>query len=416
MEKLVKKLDSSSRDYQESFITNGILELNNSNMENLYSMTNKNAFTTPVHNWYYREFKKIPSEFYLRKNLDCKKILENFKDKVLSSSYAENEDEKTILSSLFVVLDSDKEVVLTMQKGHPKTQDKNEEIEYMSTILFNSKTTIEEIEEIVKTLPFKKKSKIKGCHLYLLSRDQMGYYLKPMNVEFKNINIDLNYNEDLKEIDEIILKGLRDSKRKNKGLALFYGAPGTGKTTYIRSLAKRVKNKKFVLIPTNLVGNLTEPGFLDFLSKTSGLILIIEDSEQVIAKRDFKDNSSISNILNLSDGLFGDCMNFKIIATFNTELKNIDDALLRKGRLLAKYEFKPLEEPKAKILKKKIGSEHVKSNLLSEIYNPEDISFISEKKKIGFENHLENRKVEDKKEIDFFELSPEAKLNNILNK
>ncbi|HUS50360.1 MAG TPA: AAA family ATPase, partial [Candidatus Paceibacterota bacterium] len=286
-------------------------------------------------------------------------------------------------------LDEEKKIVLYSVISPSKSKDKNAEIEYVSTIFFNtSDTKIEDVEKHVNKLSFIKELKQKETTLNLLSRDSfVGYHLKPMKVDFKNINIDLNYNDDLKEVDKIILKGLRDVKSRNKGLTVLYGPPGTGKTTYIRSLAKRVKNKKFVLVPTNLIANLTEPTFLDFLSKMENLVLITEESEQALVKRDIKDNSSISNILNMSDGLLGDCINFKIIATFNTELKNIDEALLRKGRLLAKYEFKELSEEKAKILKSKIGAENIKSNLLSEIYNPEDTSFESEKEKIGFKNY-----------------------------
>jgi energy-coupling factor transporter ATP-binding protein EcfA2 len=357
-------------------------------MENLYTTTNKTHFTQPVHNWYVSEFKKLPSEFSLKRKVDCKKLIEKYKDKIITSQYFESEDGETKLLSFVLFLDCDKQIVFYATAIGQKSKDKNEETEYTSTILFNIKSNIKEVEGISKKLPYTKEIKQKEATLHLLSRDNfVGYHLKPMKVDFKNINIDLNYNDDLKDIDKVIIKGLKDLKLKNKGLTLLYGPPGTGKTTYIRSLAKRVKNKKFVLVPTNLTANLTEPTFLDFLSRMENLVLIIEESEQVLMKRDIKDNSSISNILNMSDGLLGDCINFKIIATFNTELKNIDDALLRKGRLLAKYEFKELSEEKAKILKNKIGAEHVKSNLLSEIYNPEDISFTSEKEKIGFKNY-----------------------------
>jgi len=358
-------------------------------MGNLYTTTSKAGYAQPVHNWYYEKYNVLPSEFYLKKRINIKKVLKQFENEIISASYSENEEGKVELISFYLILDEEKKIILYSIIAASKSKDKNAEIEYVSTIFFNtSDTKIEDVEKHVNKLSFIKELKQKETTLNLLSRDSfVGYHLKPMKVDFKNINIDLNYNDDLKEVDKIILKGLRDVKSRNKGLTVLYGPPGTGKTTYIRSLAKRVKNKKFVLVPTNLIANLTEPTFLDFLSKMENLVLITEESEQALVKRDIKDNSSISNILNMSDGLLGDCINFKIIATFNTELKNIDEALLRKGRLLAKYEFKELSEEKAKILKSKIGAENIKSNLLSEIYNPEDTSFESEKEKIGFKNY-----------------------------
>lgn len=47
-------------------------------------------------------------------------------------------------------------------------------------------------------------------------------------------------------------------------------------------------------------------------------------------------------LLNLTDGLLGESLGVQIVATFNTDVKNIDKALLRKGRLSNIYEFKPL--------------------------------------------------------------------------
>jgi ATP-dependent 26S proteasome regulatory subunit len=43
-----------------------------------------------------------------------------------------------------------------------------------------------------------------------------------------------------------------------------------------------------------------------------------------------------------------DALGIKLICTFNTGLSNIDKALLRKGRLINRYEFKELSVEKAK--------------------------------------------------------------------
>lgn len=63
---------------------------------------------------------------------------------------------------------------------------------------------------------------------------------------------------------------------------------------------------------------------------------------------------------------------------------NIDEALLRKGRLIAKYEFKELEEKRALKLCKKLGVENNGKQVLTDIYNANEASFIKEKRKIGF--------------------------------
>ena len=48
-------------------------------------------------------------------------------------------------------------------------------------------------------------------------------------------------------------------------------------------------------------------------------------------------------------------MHQQIIATFNCDLTSIDPALLRKGRLIANYEFNKLDLESSRILSDKLG-------------------------------------------------------------
>ena len=73
-----------------------------------------------------------------------------------------------------------------------------------------------------------------------------------------------------------------------------------------------------------------------------------------------------------SDGLLGDAMHQQIIATFNCDLTTIDPALLRKGRLIANYEFNKLDLESSKILSDKLGfgiEKIIEPMTLAEIYN-----------------------------------------------
>jgi len=73
-----------------------------------------------------------------------------------------------------------------------------------------------------------------------------------------------------------------------------------------------------------------------------------------------------------SDGLLGDAMHQQIIATFNCDLTKIDPALLRKGRLIANYEFNKLDLESSKILSDKLGfgiESITQPMTLAEIYN-----------------------------------------------
>jgi ATP-dependent 26S proteasome regulatory subunit len=81
------------------------------------------------------------------------------------------------------------------------------------------------------------------------------------------------------------------------------------------------------------------PEFIDLLIDNPNAVVIIEDAENIMMDRKYNSDSSVSNLLNLSDGLLSDCLSVQIICTFNNSINLIDAALMRKGRLIAKYEF-----------------------------------------------------------------------------
>src|SRR5277367_4267769 len=84
---------------------------------------------------------------------------------------------------------------------------------------------------------------------------------------------------------------------------------------------------------------------------------------------------SLLFVFNRSDGLLGDAMHQQIIATFNCDLTTIDPALLRKGRLIAIYEFNKLDIETSKNLSDKLGFGIQNINepmTLADIYNQDE--------------------------------------------
>jgi hypothetical protein len=79
-------------------------------------------------------------------------------------------------------------------------------------------------------------------------------------------------------------------------------------------------------------------------------------------------------------------LNIQIICSFNTDLSRVDEALLRKGRLIAKYEFKALETAKAQQLSDQLGfqTKIIKPTILTDIYNQNENDFQQKKQGIGF--------------------------------
>ena len=97
------------------------------------------------------------------------------------------------------------------------------------------------------------------------------------------------------------------------------------------------------------------PDFMDLLIDNPNSILIIEDAENIIMDRRISNDSSVSNLLNISDGLLADFLSVQLVCTFNHPVSMVDSALMRKGRLIAKYEFGKLGVAKAQKLSRHLG-------------------------------------------------------------
>ena len=115
-------------------------------------------------------------------------------------------------------------------------------------------------------------------------------------------------------------------------------------------------------------------------------MLIIEDAERLITQRTSGSDSPVASLLNISDGLLSDFLNVQVICTFNCPVSMVDEALLRKGRLIARYEFRKLSPDKTQTLSAKIGNKTgIRQSLtLAEIFNYSDKPEPAKKASIGF--------------------------------
>lgn len=238
----------------------------------------------------------------------------------------------------------------------------------------NDYDAVEEFEETIKkhyTAPEKKLNNIR-----LLRVTQQGYDLSDFEVDTVNdFCLEEQYNDDFIPEDEKITAFV---KKEKSGIIILHGEKGTGKSTYINHLINTNPEKMFVYFPSALVPLLGEPSFTDFFPRLKDSILILEDCENALRSRESTGgNNAVNQLLNLSDGLLKS-LGIKFICTFNAPPEEIDEALLRKGRLFSKYEFKKLNAEKSSALLTKLYGKEIKTDepmSLADIYYYDETSY-----------------------------------------
>ncbi len=258
--------------------------------------------------------------------------------------------------------------------------------DHKTELMYDSGITELEKNRVIKLIEEFKIIALCPSKFYMVQRLQGELNLADFDIKQFDIDLETHYNDDFQTVNSLIFNSLSTLERN--GLILLHGKYGSGKTYYLRYLMSKIE-RKFIYFPLSMLEELNSPEFLPFICEERNSVLILEDCESLLVHRENGHNnaSALSNLLNLGDGLLSDALSINVICTFNAGIKKIDDAILRKGRLLARYEFKELELRKARALAQKIGRnaniEHPMT--VSDIYNLEEKSFENKPvKSIGF--------------------------------
>jgi hypothetical protein len=162
--------------------------------------------------------------------------------------------------------------------------------------------------------------------------------------------IDLYYGDGMVAwVDEWV----RTLNNRRYGLTVLTGAPGTGKTSLLRSLAHWLAESHiFYFMPAARFASVESGEIVTFWAeenRNSKLrkVLILEDAESILLRRGDDNREKVATLLNLTDGMLGDALGLHVVCTLNSDLADIDPALLRPGRLVAHREFDLLNADEA---------------------------------------------------------------------
>lgn len=242
------------------------------------------------------------------------------------------------------------------------------------TLLSIDKDEVDRFKEITKS--YLEKTKKNTVSVLTASMD--GFYLNPIGTLDAPLVRD-NYTSDVLSSFDFVTNDLKSLNPFGR-LVIVNGPPGTGKTYLIRGLINELEGNTIVLIPPKMISEIDGPSLLPtFISHKKRnqrpITLIIEDADSCLAPRMNDNISSISSLLNHTDGILGSLLDLKIIATTNQENMEFDEALTRAGRLSRHIEIKTLEANKATEIYKRLvgdnykdGFEYNEPTILADVY------------------------------------------------
>jgi hypothetical protein len=228
------------------------------------------------------------------------------------------------------------------------------------------------------------------------------------NLTLNNLG-NLKYSFIQDNYEDKVLKGFEyvskefNAENPNGRITIINGPPGGGKTNLIKGLISDIKNCLTILLPSKFVIELDTPGLVSLLIeeratlyldddssslKRKSILFVVEDADDCLVPRDGANMSTISSLLNYTDGIFGSMLDLRIIATTNADHMNFDQALLRPGRLCRHIVVEALSPNKATQVYKRL------SNGREKVYNkPTTLAQIYADVKGGFENADIDKKV-----------------------
>jgi hypothetical protein len=190
-------------------------------------------------------------------------------------------------------------------------------------------------------------------NIYALMSSQSGLSLRSIG-KVEHTLVEANYSKDAIEGYKHAVACL-GSKDPCGRIVLFQGPPGTGKSYMIRSLVSSVKST-FIVVGAHMISELSGPSILPVIlgcvdtEDPRPITFILEDSDVALANRKSGGVTALSGLLNLGDGLLGEMLDIRILATTNAEMLDLDPAVVRPGRMCNHIKLTPFNTKDATAL------------------------------------------------------------------
>lgn len=145
-------------------------------------------------------------------------------------------------------------------------------------------------------------------------------------------------------IEEGVEQFVEDFLKSTENILLLIGAPGTGKSNFIKYIISQSKQNALITYDPEIMKK--DGIFAMFIEGEYGA-LIMEDADTFLGARS-EGNQMMAKFLNVGDGIVSMASKKLIFSTNLEKLDDIDPALLRPGRCFAVIQFRKMDTTEAK--------------------------------------------------------------------
>lgn len=217
------------------------------------------------------------------------------------------------------------------------------------------------------------------CNVYWYFVRGGAYDYQKFMVEYEGI---VAHDAHYPFLPKPVMEYMQEYHDSKAPILVLLGEPGTGKTTFLKEYIRKYNLNAMVSYDEKIIEQ--DEFYVDFMRNDERDILIIEDADLLLTSRESDANKAMSRLLNLSNGLVN-ILSKKIIFTTNlSDIRRVDEALIRPGRCFDVVNFRKLSQAEHH----KVSDVHnlprlnAKTATLAEVFNQAEMTF--KKERVGF--------------------------------